>query len=144
MIFLKCSGTVKVCEDGDHIPQARKDDPKVTAIGGFLRKTSLDELPQFINVLQGRMSVVGSRPHAVVDNEYYRKRIHGYMQRHKPRPGISGWAQVNGWRGETDTLEKMEKRVQYDMQYLRNWSMWFDLKIIFLTVFKGFGGKGAY
>jgi putative colanic acid biosynthesis UDP-glucose lipid carrier transferase len=136
--------TMTVCEDGNHILQAKKDDPRVTPIGRFLRRISLDELPQFFNVLQGRMSVVGPRPHAVAHNEYYRKLIHGYMQRHKVRPGITGWAQVNGWRGETDTLEKMEKRVQYDMQYLRNWSVWFDLKVIFLTIFKGFTGKEAY
>ena len=136
--------TMSVCEDGPDIPQAQKNDPRVTKYGEFLRKTSLDELPQFINVLQGRMSIVGPRPHAVAHNEYYRNLIPGYMLRHKVKPGITGWAQVNGWRGETDTLEKMQKRVDYDLAYIRNWSFWMDMKIIFMTVFGGFGGKNAY
>ena len=127
--------TMSVCEDGDVIEQARRNDPRVTRFGAFLRKTSLDELPQFINVLQGRMSIVGPRPHAVAHNEYYRKLIPGYMLRHRVRPGITGLAQVHGWRGETDTVDKMENRVKDDIQYLRNWSIWLDIKIIFLTVF---------
>ena len=135
---------MSVCEDGPDIPQAQKNDPRVTKFGEFLRKTSLDELPQFINVLQGRMSIVGPRPHAVAHNEYYRNLIPGYMLRHKVKPGITGWAQVNGWRGETDTLEKMQKRVDYDLAYIRNWSFWMDMKIIFMTVFGGFRGKNAY
>jgi putative colanic acid biosynthesis UDP-glucose lipid carrier transferase len=106
----------------------------VTKIGGFLRRTSLDELPQFVNVLQGRMSIVGPRPHAVAHNEQYRKVIKGYMLRHKVKPGITGWAQVNGLRGETATLDKMEARVQYDLDYLRNWSVWLDLWIVLKTV----------
>ncbi|VAW45478.1 hypothetical protein MNBD_GAMMA03-1751 [hydrothermal vent metagenome] len=113
-------------------------------MGGFLRKTSLDELPQFFNVLMGEMSVVGPRPHAVAHNEEYRKRVDYYMLRHKVRPGITGWAQINGWRGETDTLEKMEKRIEYDLDYIRHWTIWFDIKIIFWTFFKGFMNKNAY
>ncbi|MHB8067652.1 MAG: undecaprenyl-phosphate glucose phosphotransferase [Desulfobaccales bacterium] len=125
--------TMLVCEDGKEVPQATKSDCRVTRFGRFLRRTSLDELPQFINVLQGRMSVVGPRPHAVAHNEFYRHHIPGYMLRHKIRPGITGWAQINKFRGETDTMEKMEKRVEYDLEYLRNWSLWLDLKIIFTT-----------
>ncbi len=110
----------------------------------FLRRTSLDELPQFFNVFCGQMSIVGPRPHAIIHNEQYRNLIQGYMLRHKVKPGITGWAQVNGWRGETDTLDKMEKRVEYDLEYIREWSIWFDLKIVFLTIFKGFVGKTVY
>jgi putative colanic acid biosynthesis UDP-glucose lipid carrier transferase len=106
----------------------------VTKVGAFLRKSSLDELPQFINVLQGRMSIVGPRPHAVAHNEQYRKLIKGYMLRHKVKPGITGWAQVNGLRGETETLDKMEARINYDLDYLRKWSLWLDLWIIVRTV----------
>jgi putative colanic acid biosysnthesis UDP-glucose lipid carrier transferase len=136
--------TMKVCEDGPQIPQATAQDRRVTAFGSWLRRTSLDELPQFINVLQGTMSIVGPRPHAVAHNEYYRRLIPGYMLRHKVRPGLTGWAQVNGWRGETDTLDKMEKRVEFDLEYLRQWSLWFDLKIILLTVSRGFRDSHAY
>uniref|UniRef100_UPI0034E01E00 sugar transferase n=2 Tax=Klebsiella pneumoniae TaxID=573 RepID=UPI0034E01E00 len=121
-----------------------KNDTRVTKVGRFLRSTSLDELPQFFNVLFGQMSVVGPRPHAVAHNEQYRSLIQGYMLRHKVKPGITGLAQINGWRGETDTLEKMEKRIEYDLLYIRGWSIWLDLKIIFLTVFKGFINKSAY
>ena len=110
--------------------QATKGDPRITPFGAFLRRTSLDELPQFINVLQGRMSIVGPRPHAVAHNEEYRQLIKAYMVRHKVKPGITGWAQVNGQRGETDTLEKMQARVEYDLEYLRNWSLGLDLQII--------------
>jgi putative colanic acid biosynthesis UDP-glucose lipid carrier transferase len=124
--------------------QAKKNDPRVTMFGAFLRRTSLDELPQFINVLQGSMSVVGPRPHAVAHNELYRVLIPGYMLRHKVKPGITGWAQVNGWRGETDSLDKMQKRVEFDLEYIRHWSPWIDLKIVFLTVFRGFVGKNVY
>lgn len=136
--------TMTVCEDGDKIPQATKHDLRIMPFGAFLRRTSLDELPQFINVLQGYMSIVGPRPHAVAHNEQYRRLIHGYMLRHKVKPGITGWAQVNGWRGETDTLEKMQKRVEYDLEYMREWSLWLDLKIVFLTVVRGFSDKNAY
>jgi putative colanic acid biosynthesis UDP-glucose lipid carrier transferase len=103
-------------------------------LGAILRKTSIDELPQFVNVLQGRMSIVGPRPHAVAHNEMYRKLIKGYMVRHKVKPGITGWAQVNGYRGETDTLDKMQGRIDFDLDYLRNWSLRLDLYIIFRTV----------
>ncbi|ALG67530.1 undecaprenyl-phosphate glucose phosphotransferase [Beggiatoa leptomitoformis] len=136
--------TMHVCENGEQVTQAQRNDPRITALGGFLRRTSLDELPQFINVLQGRMSIVGPRPHAVAHNEQYRKLIPRYMLRHKVKPGITGWAQINGWRGETDTLEKMAKRVEYDLEYIRNWSVWLDLEIIFATIYKGFLNKNAY
>ena len=121
-------------DDGKDIVQARRNDGRVTPIGRFLRRTSLDELPQFVNVLQGRMSIVGPRPHAVAHNEQYRKLIKGYMLRHKVKPGITGWAQVNGLRGETATLDRMEARIQHDLDYLRNWSLWLDLWIILKTV----------
>ena len=136
--------TMTVAEDGDQVVQATRGDSRVTRFGAYLRRHSLDELPQFFNVLQGRMSIVGPRPHAVVHNEQYRGLIHGYMLRHKVRPGITGWAQVNGWRGETDTVEKMRMRVEYDLYYLRNWSFALDLRIIALTVLKGFRSKNAY
>jgi putative colanic acid biosynthesis UDP-glucose lipid carrier transferase len=136
--------TMKVCEDGRDISQATKNDSRVTAFGRFLRRTSLDELPQFFNVVKGSMSIVGPRPHAVAHNEYYRRLIPGYMLRHKVRPGLTGWAQINGWRGETETLEKMEKRVEYDLDYLRRWSLWFDLKIIIITIFRSFRDSHAY
>jgi putative colanic acid biosynthesis UDP-glucose lipid carrier transferase len=126
--------SMTVCEDGPDIQQAQLVDKRVTKLGAFLRKTSLDELPQFINVLEGKMSVVGPRPHAVSHNEMYRKMIKGYMVRHKVKPGITGWAQVHGFRGETETLDKMEKRVQYDLDYLRNWSLTLDAWIIIKTV----------
>jgi putative colanic acid biosynthesis UDP-glucose lipid carrier transferase len=126
--------SMTVMENDGNVVQARRNDRRVTRIGGFLRRTSLDELPQFINVLQGRMSIVGPRPHAVAHNEQYRKLIKGYMLRHKVKPGITGWAQVNGLRGETATLDKMEARIQYDLDYLRNWSLWLDLWIVLRTV----------
>jgi putative colanic acid biosynthesis UDP-glucose lipid carrier transferase len=121
-------------DNGNVIKQATKGDPRVTRFGAFIRRTSLDELPQFINVLQGRMSIVGPRPHAVAHNEEYRKLIKAYMVRHKVKPGITGWAQVNGSRGETDTVEKMKERVELDLEYLRNWSLALDLQIIVRTV----------
>ncbi|HDS7994989.1 TPA: undecaprenyl-phosphate glucose phosphotransferase, partial [Klebsiella pneumoniae subsp. ozaenae] len=136
--------SMTVMENDDKVIQATKNDIRVTKVGKFLRSTSLDELPQFFNVLFGQMSVVGPRPHAVSHNEQYRSLIQGYMLRHKVKPGITGLAQINGWRGETDTLEKMEKRIEYDLLYIRGWSIWLDLKIIFLTVFKGFINKSAY
>ena len=124
--------------------QATKNDSRVTKVGAFLRKTSMDELPQFINVLQGTMSIVGPRPHAVAHNELYRDKISGYMQRHLVKPGITGLAQINGPRGETDTLEKMEKSIDCDLNYIRNWSVSWDLKIIALTVYRSFFDKSAY
>jgi putative colanic acid biosynthesis UDP-glucose lipid carrier transferase len=126
--------SMTVAEDGAQVVQAKKNDQRVTRIGAFLRRSSLDELPQFINVLQGRMSIVGPRPHAVAHNEQYRKLIKGYMLRHKVKPGITGWAQVNGLRGETETLDKMEARIRYDLDYLRNWSLWMDLWIVVRTL----------
>lgn len=126
--------SMTVTDDGPTVVQAKQNDHRVTRVGAFLRRTSLDELPQFLNVLQGRMSIVGPRPHAVAHNEQYRKLIKGYMLRHKVKPGITGWAQVNGLRGETETLDKMEARVHYDLDYLRKWSLWLDLWIIAKTV----------
>lgn len=131
-------------EGADKVTQAKRNDERITPVGAFLRRTSLDELPQFFNVLQGRMSIVGPRPHALSHNEYYKDLVESYMQRHKVKPGITGWAQVSGYRGETDTLEKMQKRVQYDLWYIDNWSLWLDFKIILMTVFKGFVNKNAY
>lgn len=136
--------SMSVMENGAKVTQAVKNDPRVTKVGAFLRKTSLDELPQFINVVLGNMSVVGPRPHAAAHNEEYRKLITGYMLRHKVKPGITGLAQIRGWRGETDTLDKMEKRVECDLEYIRTWSILLDIKIIFLTIFKGFINKAAY
>ncbi len=136
--------TMRVQEDGDLIKQATRNDPRVTPIGSFLRRTSLDELPQFFNVLQGKMSIVGPRPHAVAHNEEYRPLIKGYMLRHAVKPGITGWAQVNGWRGETSTLDKMQSRIEYDLWYIRNWSFWLDIRIILMTVIRGFFDKKAY
>lgn len=136
--------SMSVMENNDKVIQATKNDSRITPLGSFLRKTSLDELPQFFNVISGSMSIVGPRPHAVSHNEEYRKKVEFYMLRHKVKPGITGWAQINGWRGETDTLEKMEKRIEFDLQYIKNWSVWLDIKIIILTVFKGFVSKNAY
>lgn len=136
--------SMKVMENSEVVKQATKNDSRITPFGGFLRRTSLDELPQFFNVITGDMSIVGPRPHAVAHNEEYRKKVAFYMLRHKAKPGITGWAQINGWRGETDTLEKMTKRVEYDLHYIKHWSLWFDVKIIFLTIFKGFVNKNAY
>lgn len=131
-------------EEHGKVTQAKQNDSRITPIGSFLRRTSLDELPQFYNVIQGRMSIVGPRPHAIAHNEYYRELVESYMRRHKVKPGITGWAQVNGYRGETDTLDKMEKRVEFDLYYIDNWSVWFDIKIIIMTIIKGFFGKNAY
>jgi putative colanic acid biosynthesis UDP-glucose lipid carrier transferase len=136
--------TMTVLDDGENVAQARKDDQRLTPVGAFLRKTSMDELPQFINVLQGRMSIVGPRPHAVAHNEMYRKLIKGYMLRHKVRPGITGWAQVNGYRGETEMLEKMKARIDCDLEYLRNWSLRLDLYIIAKTAWIVFKAENAY
>ncbi|MBL4608779.1 MAG: exopolysaccharide biosynthesis polyprenyl glycosylphosphotransferase [Pseudomonadales bacterium] len=126
------------------VEQAKKNDSRITPFGALLRRTSLDELPQFYNVLQGRMSVVGPRPHALSHNEHYKEVIASYMQRHKVKPGITGWAQVHGLRGETDTVDKMQRRVEYDLFYIENWSIWLDIKIVFLTMFKGFNNDNAY
>ena len=131
-------------DDGAVVAQATRNDPRVTRLGAFLRASSLDELPQFFNVLQGRMSIVGPRPHAVTHNEQYRQIIKAYMVRHKVKPGITGWAQVNGQRGETDTIEKMRARVEYDLEYLRNWSLALDLRIIIGTIRLVFFDRYAY
>ena len=136
--------SMAVCEDGETVTQATKNDARVTQLGAILRKTSLDELPQLINVLQGSMSIVGPRPHAVAHNEHYRKLIRGYMWRHKVKPGITGWAQVNGYRGETDTIDKMEGRVLHDITYLKHWSIWLDVVIMFKTIKLVFKDKQAY
>ena len=137
--------SMTVCEnDSKDIKQATRNDSRVTKLGAFMRKYSLDELPQFLNVLQGRMSTVGPRPHAVAHNELYRGQIKGYMIRHKVKPGITGWAQVNGFRGETDTVEKMQKRVEYDLDYLRNWSLGLDFTIVLKTIVAIFQTEDTY
>ncbi len=136
--------TMTVCEDGTTVAQATRNDERCTSLGRFLRRTSLDELPQILNVLAGQMSFVGPRPHAVAHNEQYRKLISGYMVRHKVRPGITGWAQVHGLRGETDTLDKMHRRIEYDIDYLNNWSLWLDLKILCRSVPLVVRGDKAY
>lgn len=140
---LKFRTMVMHAEHGTVI-QATYNDSRVTPIGKLLRSTSLDELPQFINVLLGDMSIVGPRPHAMLHNEYYCEKVNCYMQRHRAKPGITGWAQVNGYRGETDTLEKMAKRIEFDLYYLNNWSFWLDIKIIVRTVLHGWSNKNAY
>jgi putative colanic acid biosynthesis UDP-glucose lipid carrier transferase len=136
--------TMTVCEEGDQVRQATKNDNRVTPLGSILRRTSLDELPQLFNVLGGSMSLVGPRPHANAHNEEYRRRIPGYMLRHKVKPGITGLAQVSGWRGETDTLEKMENRVECDRRYISEWSLWTDVKILLKTVFVVWSRVNAY
>ncbi|OQW68956.1 MAG: undecaprenyl-phosphate glucose phosphotransferase [Proteobacteria bacterium ST_bin12] len=136
--------SMTVAEDGAAVTQATLNDKRVTPFGQIIRKTSLDELPQFINVLQGRMSVVGPRPHAVTHNEMYRKLIKGYMIRHKVKPGITGWAQVNGYRGETKTVESMKNRIDYDLEYLKKWSLSLDINIIIKTIFLVFKDSKAY
>jgi putative colanic acid biosynthesis UDP-glucose lipid carrier transferase len=136
--------SMRAAGDGSAFRQATKNDPRVTKFGAFIRRTSLDELPQFFNVLQGRMSIVGPRPHPVELNDQYRPIIKAYMVRHKVRPGVTGWAQVNGYRGETDTLEKMMARIEFDLEYLRNWSLGLDLQIIANTVRLVFADGRAY
>jgi putative colanic acid biosynthesis UDP-glucose lipid carrier transferase len=136
--------SMTVQEDGAVVPQARRNDPRITPFGAFIRRTSLDELPQFINVLQGRMSIVGPRPHAISHNEAWNPLIQAYSVRHKVRPGITGWAQIHGHRGETDTLEKMQARVAFDLQYLQNWSLGLDLHIMVRTVLMMFFDRHAY
>jgi len=131
-------------DDGNLIIQATKNDDRVTKIGSLLRRLSLDELPQFFNVIKGDMSIVGPRPHAVAHNEEYKKLIPKYMQRHLMKPGITGWAQINGLRGETRNIQQMKNRIDFDLHYINTWSLWFDIKIILLTIFKGFAHKNAY
>lgn len=136
--------TMNVVEDGVDVPQARRDDPRITRVGKILRRTSLDELPQLINVLRGNMSLVGPRPHALAHNAYYTALLETYAARHKVKPGITGWAQVNGFRGETDTPEKMRRRVEHDLYYIENWSIWLDIKILLMTPIYGLFGKNAF
>ncbi|MGE5622071.1 MAG: undecaprenyl-phosphate glucose phosphotransferase [Bacillota bacterium] len=136
--------TMKMHQEHGKVTQATRNDPRITPIGAFLRRTSLDELPQFINVLLGDMSVVGPRPHALQHNEMYKDLLEMYMLRHRVKPGITGWAQIHGHRGETDTVDKMAKRVQFDLHYIQNWSLWMDIRIIVWTAFKGWTGKNAY
>jgi putative colanic acid biosynthesis UDP-glucose lipid carrier transferase len=135
---------MRVADNGPVVKQATKGDSRITPLGRILRKTSLDELPQLFNVLEGNMSLVGPRPHASAHNEQYRRLIPGYMLRHKVKPGMTGLAQVLGWRGETDTLDKMSNRIQCDLEYIREWSIWMDLKILFKTVFVVFSQQNAY
>ena len=136
--------TMTVAEDGPVVTQARREDARITRLGRLLRRTSLDELPQLFNVLRGDMSLVGPRPHAVTHNDQYAQSIDGYLGRHRVRPGITGWAQVNGLRGETDTDEKMRRRLEYDLYYIENWSFWFDLRIIVQTLTILLGDRNAY
>ena len=131
-------------ESGDRFRQATKNDSRITPLGRFLRKTSLDELPQLLNVIEGRMSLVGPRPHPVELDDHFRKVIAGLEGRHRVKPGITGWAQINGFRGETDTREKMEARIAYDIYYIENWSLWFDLKILVKTAIGGWSSENAY
>lgn len=126
------------------VTQATKSDPRITRVGGFLRRTSLDELPQFLNVLRGEMSVVGPRPHAIEHDELYQKVVNGYIHRYRIKPGITGWAQVNGFRGETDRVEKMQRRVEHDLYYLSNWSFALDMRIVAATIAKGLIHSNAY
>ncbi|KVS41906.1 undecaprenyl-phosphate glucose phosphotransferase [Burkholderia ubonensis] len=126
------------------VRQASRNDARITPVGAFLRRTSLDELPQFFNVLFGQMSVVGPRPHAIEHDDFYRRLVDGYMYRYRVRPGITGWAQVNGYRGETRKVEAMAARVKFDLFYMQNWSFWFDIKIILLTIVRGFVGRNAF
>jgi len=135
MEILKFRSMVVHQESGNAVTQAVPDDARVTSIGRFLRRSSLDELPQLFNVLKGDMSLVGPRPHAVEHTDLYKSRIPRYMLRHKVKPGITGWAQVNGFRGLTDTPEKMALRIEHDLWYIQNWSLWLDVKILLLTPF---------
>jgi putative colanic acid biosynthesis UDP-glucose lipid carrier transferase len=135
-----------MCEHQEQevIRSATKDDERVTRLGSWLRRLSLDELPQFVNVLQGRMSIVGPRPHSVTQNDLFLSYTGDYAYRHRVKPGITGWAQVNGYRGEIDTAEKLRKRVEYDLYYIENWSLALDLKIIVMTVFRAWRQPNAY
>ncbi|GAB5405354.1 MAG: undecaprenyl-phosphate glucose phosphotransferase [Aureliella sp.] len=136
--------SMTTCDNGPSVAQAKKGDARITPLGGILRRTSLDELPQLFNVIEGTMSLVGPRPHASAHNEHYRKLIHGYMLRHKVKPGITGLAQVEGFRGETETLDKMQKRVDFDHRYIQQWSLMLDIKILLRTFFVVFKQENAY
>ncbi|WP_118179000.1 undecaprenyl-phosphate glucose phosphotransferase [Paraburkholderia phosphatilytica] len=142
--ILKFRSMTVHAEHAGSVTQATRNDTRVTKLGGFLRRTSLDELPQFINVLLGQMSVVGPRPHAIEHDDLYKDLVYGYMFRYRIKPGITGWAQVNGYRGATAKVEKMEARVKFDLFYIHNWSFWFDMKIVLITLVKGFVGRNAY
>jgi putative colanic acid biosysnthesis UDP-glucose lipid carrier transferase len=131
-------------EEAGVVKQATRGDPRVTRVGAFLRRTSLDELPQFFNVLRGEMSVVGPRPHALEHDDIYKDLVKGYMYRYRIKPGITGWAQVNGFRGETDRIEKMMGRVKLDLYYMQHWTFGLDMKIVAMTLWKGFAGANAY
>jgi len=135
--------TMTVMEDGPSLQQATRNDGRVTRVGKFLRRTSLDELPQIINVLRGKMSLVGPRPHAISHNQYYGAMLERYANRHCVKPGITGWAQIHGYRGPTEDPDKMRKRVELDLYYIDNWSIWLDLRILAATVFVGFINKNA-
>ncbi len=137
---------VERCADGteQELPQAAPHDPRVTRLGRLLRRLSIDELPQLLNVLKGEMSIVGPRPHAITHNRHYEPLIDGYLARHRVKPGITGWAQINGLRGATETVETMRRRVELDLHYIRNWSLLLDLRIIAATLMGGFTGRGAY
>jgi exopolysaccharide biosynthesis polyprenyl glycosylphosphotransferase len=133
------------CEVPEHrVRQASKGDPRVTRVGRFIRRTSIDELPQLLNVLNGTMSLVGPRPHALSHNEEFAEQVRGYFARHRVKPGITGWAQVNGFRGETDTVEKIKARVEHDVYYAENWSLLFDLRILLMTTVVVLFQKTAY
>ena len=137
--------TMRLHKEADgSLTQARRQDDRFTRIGRWLRRSSLDELPQLVNVLQGRMSMVGPRPHAIEHNEYYRQHIDGYMRRHRVKPGITGWAQINDLRGETQTIEEMSRRVKHDLFYIEHWSVWFDLRIVLTTLLKIFFSRKAW
>ena len=136
--------SMSVTENGSTVKQAGRNDLRVTKIGAFIRKTSIDELPQLINVLFGSMSLVGPRPHAAAHNEFYRNKVQGYMVRHQMRPGITGWAQVNGSRGQTAEIEDMRERIRYDLEYIRNWSIFLDIKIILMTFKTVLNTKDTY
>ena len=136
--------TMTTLEDGSDFKQARRNDGRVTAIGRILRRSNIDELPQLVNVLMGQMSIVGPRPHATAHNDMFEGRILPFARRHNVKPGITGWAQVNGARGETDTLKKMQERIEYDLYYIDNWSFIFDIKIIIMTLFSKKSYINAY
>jgi putative colanic acid biosynthesis UDP-glucose lipid carrier transferase len=133
-----------VSSDNQSTRQAKRHDPRITRVGRFLRQSSIDELPQFINVLLGTMSIVGPRPHPLDLNYSYARQIDAYMQRHRVKPGITGWAQIHGLRGETDTLDKMQQRIDHDLFYIEHWSLWLDIRIMTLTLFKGWTSDNAY
>ena len=144
LIYVYKFRTMRVTEDGPVVVQAKKDDERITRIGKFLRRSSIDELPQLFNVLKGEMSLVGPRPHAVAHNQHYCERLERYANRHCVKPGMTGWAQIHGFRGPTEDPEKMRRRVEMDLYYIENWSLWLDLKIIALTPFLGFVNRNAF